>query len=334
MNPHFPDVRTLEVHPITRRNPHLIRPSSSGPEQRNEERNELGLPLLLEAVGDAADLGYNFLSVAGEDPLLYTGLQALCCEAHRRGVLTSITVHPAACALSQLDWLRHSIDLLGFAIDARTVRPPRGRRASRVAQATGQQLERVRRSGMQFAIIFTLTAESLSHLEWAAEFASDRGAAMLQVRLTPGLTDEQISTAWMIAECLRELHRGRLVVHLDAMSRYNLPLEPADLSSWRKDVEREARYLGEIVSPLVIEDTGAVAPMRFGFPRRFAFGNVLGERLRTMAERWIETRAADFCTAYGAALEKARTGDRTFGDLYEMLSTEAGSAPLGMSAVG
>jgi Fe-coproporphyrin III synthase len=330
MNLHIPDVRTLEVHPAPWSTLRSSCRSSSGP----EERDGLRVPLLSQAVGDAADLGYNFLHIAGEEPLLYPGLSAICREAHRRRMLTSMIIHRVSPTSAQLDWLRFSIDLMGISIDAHTVRPKRAHRVPRAIQAIEDRLDLVRRSGIPFAIVITLTRETLSDLEWAAEFASSQGAAMLQVEPDPALTDEEMSTAWMMAECLSDLYRGRLVVHLNATSRYNLPIEADDLASWRKDVERESRYLGEILSPLVIEDSGAVVPMRFGFPRRFALGNLYEERLSAMTERWIETRAGDFCRVFGAALEKARTSERTFGDLYDLLFSEAQGGSRGVSAAG
>jgi Fe-coproporphyrin III synthase len=330
MNLHIPDVRTLEIHPSPWSSLRSSCRSSSGP----EERNGLGVPLLLQAINDAADLGYNFLNVAGEEPMLYPGLPAICREAHRRRMLTSMIIHRVSPTAAQLDWLRFSIDLLGIAVNPRVVRPRPGRRTSRATQILEDRLELVRRSGIPFAIVVALNKETLRDLEWCAEFATAQGAAMLQVRPVPGLADERMSTAWMISECLSDLYRGRLVIHLDATNRYNLPIEPADITSWRRDVEREARYLGEILSPLVIEDTGEIAPIRFGFPRRFGFGNLHHERLASMTGRWIERRSAGFCAAYSAALEKARTSDRTFGDLYEMLAEEAQGGEIGMSAAG
>ena len=150
---------------------------------------------------------------------------------------------------------------------------------ARGAQTTEQRLAVVRESGIPFALVFSLTSTSLADLEWAAEFATAQGAAMLQVRPSGELTDEQMATAWMMVECLSDLQRGKLVIHLDSVNRYSLPTEPGDLASWKQDLEREARYLGEIVSPLVIEDDGTVSPLRYGFPRRFAFGNLKNEAL-------------------------------------------------------
>ena len=52
---------------------------------------------------------------------------------------------------------------------------------------------------------------------------------MLQVRPSARLNDEHMSTAWMLVECLADIYRGRLVIHLAATNRYNLPIEPQDL---------------------------------------------------------------------------------------------------------
>jgi hypothetical protein len=248
-------------------------------------------------------------------------------------MLTSMIINQVTPAREQLEWLPFSVDLLGLALEPEILRP-NGRAMVSRAQAMEQRVDLVRNSGMPFAIVFTLTPESLSEMEWAAEYAARESAAMLQIRPAPGLTDEHMSTAWMMTECLADMHRGRLVVHLEASNRYNLPIEPRDLESWRRDVVRERRYIGEILSPLVIEPGGEVAPMRFGFARRFSFGNLHHEGLAAMAERWIDTRAADFCAVYASALEKARNSDRTFGDLYEMVSAEAENGSRGMVAAG
>jgi Fe-coproporphyrin III synthase len=330
MNLHIPDVRILEVHP----SPWNQLRATCQPSSILQERNDLGLPLLLHAVRDAANLGYNFLNVCGDEPLRYPWLAALCREAHKRGMLTSMVTRNMALTGPQLEWLRFSIDLLGVEIEGRAARPNRRKRAARGLQTAEERVAVVRESGIPFAIVFPLTPASLAELEWAAEFAAAQGAAMLQVRPAAELTDEQMATAWMMVECLCELQRGKLVIHLDAVNRYSLPTEPGDLASWKQDLEREARYLGEIVSPLVIEVDGTVTPLRYGFPRRFAFGNLHNETMGKMTERWIEAQSGAFCDVYGTVLHKARTADRMFGDLVQMLSQEAQTGEIGMIAGG
>jgi Fe-coproporphyrin III synthase len=329
MNLHIPDVRILEVHTA----PWSTLRSTCRPSSILKERNELGVPLLLHAIADAANLGYNFLNVAGVEPLFYAGLPALCREAHRHGMLTSMIVSSTELTARQLEWLRFSIDLLGVETAGVGAGGPRRARSPRAMRSVEHRLAVLRHAGIPFAIVFSLSAASLADLEGAAEFAAAQGAAMLQVRPSAELTAEQMATAWMMVECLRDLERGRLVIHLDAVNRYSLPAEPGDLASWKQDLEREARYLGEIVSPLVIEEDGTVTPLRHGFARRFAFGNLHRERLSAMTERWVASQADAFCQVYGTVLQKARTGDRMFGDLYQMLSLEA-AGDAGMSAAG
>ena len=329
MNLHIPDVRILQVHPAPWSNP----PSNCQPSSTLDERNVLGLPLLLHAVADAANLGYNFLSVGGPEPLRYPWLPALCREAHRYGMLTSMVTRSLMLTAPQLEWLRFSIDLLGVETQGRGTGRNRPRRSPRARQSEEERLAAIRDSGIRFAIVFSLTPDSFAELERTAEFAASQGAAMLQVRPSAELTDEQMATAWMMVEVLRDALRGRLVIQVDAVNRYSLPAEPGDLASWKRDLDRDACHLGEIVSPLVIEDDGTVSPLRYGFPRRFSFGNLHKERLTRMAERWIASKAGAFCDVYGTVLRKARTSDRMFGDLYRMLSQEAGGE-IGMSAAG
>ena len=330
MNLHIPDVRILEVHPAPSNS--LRGNCHSSPTL--QERNGLGLSPLLRGVADAAKLGYNFLNVAGVEPLRYSGLSALCREAHRHDMLTSMITRDTALTAPQLAWLRFSIDLLGVEIEAKGAGRNRQRSAPVAIDATEQQLAVIRDAGIPFAIVFSLTSASLADLGWAAEFAAAQGAAMLHLRPSAELAGESMAAAWRKVECLGERYRGKLVIHFDAVNRYNLPAQPGDLASWKRDLEHEARYLGEIVSPLVIEDDGTVTPLRYGFARRFAFGNLHQEGLAKMTQRWIASRAGAFCQLYGAVLHQARTGDRMFQDLYRMLSLEAQGGQTGMPATG
>ena len=138
----------------------------------------------------------------------------------------------------------------------------------------------------------------------------------------------------MMIECLSELQRGKLVIHFDAVNRYGLPIEPSDLNSWLSDLQRETRYLGEVVSPLVIEEDGRISPVRYGFHPHFAFGNLHEQSLATAVENWVEGRAAEFCDLYSKVLRQTRAADRMFGDLYEMLAQAASDVRLGWSAAG
>jgi hypothetical protein len=143
-----------------------------------------------------------------------------------------------------------------------------------------------------------------------------------------------MATAWMMIECLSEMQRGKLVIHFDAVNRYSLPTEPEDLTSWLRDLQREARYLGEVISPLVIEADGTISPVRAGFPRHFALGNLHEQRLGAAVGEWVERRSAEFCDLYARVLRQTRTADCMFGDLYGMLARAAGDLRLGRTSAG
>jgi MoaA/NifB/PqqE/SkfB family radical SAM enzyme len=327
MNLHIPDLRILEVHPAPWNN---LR-ANCQPSPILRVRDDLSLPPLLHGVADASKLGYNFLNVAGAAPLLHPGLQALCREAHRHGMLTSTVTRGTELTAPQLARLRFSIDLLGVEIEGKGAGRNRRRPAPGATETAGQRLALVRDAGIPFAIVFSLTSASLADLGWVAEFAAAEGAAMLHLQPSAELAGESMAAAWGKVECLCDRYRGKLVIHFDAVNRYSLPAQ-GDLASWKQDLQRGVRYLGEIVSPLVIEYDGAVTPLSYGFARRFTFGSLRQERLGTMAKRWIESQACAFCEVYGAVLRQARTADRSFGDWYLMLSLEAQRREIGRSA--
>jgi hypothetical protein len=91
MNLLDPEIRTLEVNPvpITRL---LHRNFPSG----LRERDGLGVPLLLQAIGEAASLGYNVLHISGDNPLDCPSLHPLCGEAHRHGMQTTLQLQQTA----------------------------------------------------------------------------------------------------------------------------------------------------------------------------------------------------------------------------------------------
>lgn len=313
-----PDIRILQIHPTRLCNLRCLHCySSSGP----QERGELGAPLLLHAIEDAAKLGYNVLSVSGGEPLLYSGLASLCREAHRHAMLATLVTNGTVITTARMQELRGLVDMLAVSIDGAPERHNRMRGDPRVFERMEAGLEKVRRAAIPFAIVFTLTRDNLQDLKWAANWALSQGALMLQVHpleeqgracsLGGGqeLTAQQMAAAWMTVEYLREVHRGKLSIHLDSVSRYQLPA-PSD-------------FVDDTVSPLVIEDDGAVVPLRYGFPRPFAFGSLHVRTLQEMAPEWQSRCASAFRDLYRESLRKLRKSDRMFINLYEALAVEA-----------
>jgi MoaA/NifB/PqqE/SkfB family radical SAM enzyme len=325
-------MRTLQIHPTRLCNLRCVHCySSSGP----EERGELGAPLLKRAIRDAATLGYNSVTVSGGEPLLYRGLRAVCEEAHNRGLAVTLVTNGTGLTRRRLDRLAGLVDTIAIGIDGVPERHNRIRRAPGAFETMERRLELLKHSAIQFGFVFTLTRENLRDLEWAADFAVSRGAAMLQIRpleeygrastqfTGQTLPQAHMATAWMVAECLRDIHRGQLAIHFDALNAYALPFEPADIGEWKAGLQRGVRDLAEIVSPLVIEADGTVAPLCYGFARSLSFGNLNRFGLRELADEWVRLCASKFCDVYETVLEEVRASDRAFANVHELLSEHA-----------
>lgn len=297
MNLAIPDVRTLEIHPPTSHTSTCRR--SYGVRMRDE----LGVPLLKSAIRDAAGLGYNFLSIAGEQSVFYPDLAALCRQAHQMRMLTTLTTRAGLLSAARVKSLVHSVDLLGIRYEAGMAR----------------NLEPVRRSGIPFALVYHLDAVNIGELETSAAFAVAHGAAMLHVQPAEELCDQTMATVWMMLECLRDMHRGELALQLEVLNRYDLGAGAAAPETWLTQLAAGSNCLGDLISPLVIEETGFVSPLRPGFPQSMGFGSLSETPLADLAARWILDRAPAFCELYRKTVGEARL----FGDLHQLLAEEA-----------
>jgi len=321
MNLLSPDTRTLEVHPV----PFtclLHRYPSSG----HREWDRLGVPLLLAAVGDAAQLGYTSLHVAGDEPLHCPALHSLCDEAHRHGMKTTLQLGQGVLNQRLLEELQGSVDLLGIVLESRPAAQGRVRKC--------RHLRTARQLGMETAVIMKLTRGNMNDLEWAAQFAAEHEASTLSIR-PYRVSDEQITTAWMVVEFLRDVCRGRLRIGFDSPNRYCLPADITELNLWQRGLSACPQTLGDIVSPLVIDTRGMVFPLRASLPQEFALGALGGHSLRELAEHWISYGSAAFAECYANALLRARSEMDAFNDFFDLLSEEAGrSRGAALAAAG
>lgn len=336
-----PDIRILQVHPTRFCNMHCLHCySSSGPSQRDF----LEVPLLLQAIRDAAQLGYNVLSISGGEPLLYPGLRELCDEARAHRMIVTLVTNGTALTEPRVAMLSGAVDVVAISLDGEPQRHNRIRCFPRAFEMMERNLDLLRRAAIPFAFVFTLTRDNLSELEWAADFAVAQGATMLQVHPVEAhgraasdpelqsLSQQELATAWLVVECLRNIHEGRLTLQLDVLLRTALPVEPEEIAGFKRAYYRGERELGEVVSPLVIEDDGTVVPLRYGFPRSLGFGNLRQHSLDQMATNWKRRRAGRYCTLYRRVLKRFRSSQSRFANIYGLLSDAAAASPARANA--
>jgi len=308
--------RILQVHPSLRCNLRCLHCySSSGP----EERGGVEPATLLAAAGDAAEEGFDVLSVSGGEPLLYAGLGALLDGAHALGMRTTVVTNGMLLDARRLEVLAGRADVLAISLDGTPESHDRMRGSPRAFDRMASRLEGVRRAGIPFGFIFTLTFRNAHELEWAAAFAARQGAALLQVHpleefgraghMLPGLEpdDVEMAVAWLELHRLRALHPG-LRIHADLVDFEEARGRPEALLA---DGPREGWLtapLADLVSPLVVEADGTVVPLQYGLARPYALGNVRDARLRDLARDWKRERYpafADLCARTFRLLEAA-----------------------------
>jgi MoaA/NifB/PqqE/SkfB family radical SAM enzyme len=178
----------------------------------------------------------------------------------------------------------------------------------------------LRASGIPFGFIFTLTFHNVHELDWVAQFAVEQGAKLLQLHplepvgraistLEGSLPDgEENAAALFEAVRIRELYKDVIDVQID------LATIPALLEHPTRVFVRDATVCGEqtvadVVAPLVVESSGWVSPLQYGFPRAWSWGNIKEARLPELAASWLSRDYAAFLALCRFVYEQLVTND-------------------------
>lgn len=323
---------TLQVHPDRRCNLQCLHCySDAGP----AVSEQLEIDLLQTVVADAAAIGYRVMSVSGGEPLLYPELGKLLRAAHAAGLVTTVTTNGMLLDQRQLNVLGADCDLVAISLNGIPESHNFMRNSSRAFDDMCARLPGLRASGIPFGFIFTLTFHNVHELEWVANFAVEQGASLLQLhplepvgratcRLGESYPDgEENAAAVCEAGRIRELYEGKLEVQID------LATIPAMLEHPTRVFVREATLCGaqtvaDVIAPLVIETSGIVSPMQYGFPRAWSWGNIKDRSLPDLAEDWLTRDYAAFLTLCRLVYEQAvRNDDEPVLNWYEQVHAAA-----------
>lgn len=170
--------RTLQIHPTRRCNLRCLHCySSSGP----DERDSLSAELLSDAITDARAEGFSSVSFSGGEPIMYGSLPDLLDHAKSLGMRTGVTSNGMLLDARQLDRLKGRADLLAISLDGVPASHDKVRANTRAFETMAKRLEGVRKVGIPFGFIFTLTQYNLHEIDWIASFALQEGAKLLQI---------------------------------------------------------------------------------------------------------------------------------------------------------
>jgi MoaA/NifB/PqqE/SkfB family radical SAM enzyme len=339
MGPTGNSYRVLQIHPTRRCNLRCLHCySSSGP----EESSELSLTLLCNALTDASKEKYTVAGISGGEPLLYKPLRELLEHAHQCGMITTVTSNGMLLTERRLETLRGVVDLLAISLDGGPASHNRMRASERAFEMMAARLDGVRRSGIPFGFIFTLTQHNLHELDWVANFALEQGAKLLQIHpleevgrantFLPGVRPDKIELAYAYLETqrIRSIVGDRLYVQLDLVNRKFLQAHPGHIFADSSFSEEANSPLADIVSPLVIEADGTLVPLQYGFSRAYVFGNLHNASLRELALRWRWERYQSFRALCERVFEEVTVPtDLPFANWYEVIARRAEHVPAG-----
>jgi MoaA/NifB/PqqE/SkfB family radical SAM enzyme len=288
-------------------------------------------------VASAARLGYTMLSVSGGEPLLYPGLRAVLDEARHAGMIRAVVTNGVAITPAVAARLRESTDVVAVSLDGRPERHNHIRNHPAAFAAVERSLAVLRAAGVRFKLLCSVGPDSLADLPWAASYAAQQGASALQIHpiepagraamlprdAAPRTTALQ---AFLVAERLRQIWQDRLPIDVDVVDL--LPYACDDEVSPACAARVAADDLSAAVSPLVVEPTGDVVPLRYGFARAFAIGNLHDAPLDDLAGVWLAGRARAFLGLARAALAAAARDECPFGNPYEIIADAAAAADV------
>jgi pyruvate-formate lyase-activating enzyme len=340
----------LQVHPtrvcnLTCRHCYSV----SGPAQRTH----LDVDLLADVLRDAGGLGYTRVSFSGGEPLMYRPLRQLLELARELGLTTSVTTNGTLITAENARWLGELVDVLAVSVDGEPESHNRIRGSVHAYEWTERGLQRLGDAGVPFATIFTLTETNVDELPWVADLTARYGGRAVQIhplesagRATVDMPGD-VPTSGELAQAF--FNAVGLVPQLlaGASNGSNDPAAPrasaavrlhADVADTRvlarhpdavlgPEAVSPATLVASLARPLVLEDDGAVVPVTYGFPRRFAFGNITQAPLRDLAGRWIEHTYPEFREVVVEALTRLRDRppDFPFVNWYEFLNKAAAS---------
>ena len=282
----------LQIHPSLRCNlscGHCY--SSAGP----MARTELDATTVCEVVSDAASMGYQVVSVSGGEPLMYGGLDKVLAHARSVNLRTTVTTNGFFNKQERLDRLCKLVDVLAISLDGPPEIHNEIRGSAHAFERLEAGLENVRKAGIHFGFIHTLTQRNWEHLLWVTAFAAGNGAHLLQIHplelagragsqmAGDASEDDMLAKVYILAFALASRYGETMKVQLDLLYRDHLREEPSLVYAEESEGRRVQTTPAQVLGLLVLEPDGTVVPVSYGFSRRYKLCNVKKQRL---ADAW------------------------------------------------
>ena len=231
--------------------------------------------------------------------MLYDGIGEVLKHAKGKGMITTLTTNGTLLGEKCVSELARNLDLLAISLDGPPEAHNRIRRSANAFKLMQSGLEFVRESKIRFGFIHTLTKESWEYMTWITDFAVNQGASLLQLHPLElfgrartlmrhlAVNDEILGKAFLLKTVLSNKYMGKINLQLDVFHRDAILANPEMVYSSELGFDADS-LPSQMLSNLVVEPSGTVVPVSFGFSREYSVCNVKNKGLRDSWPRYVK----------------------------------------------
>ncbi|WP_166437183.1 radical SAM protein [Niastella caeni] len=265
-------------------------------------KKELAFDALANIIGQAAEVGYNVISMSGGEPFMYQSLEELVRFSKSAGYFNSVTTNGMLLKGSRAKNILKYVDLIAVSIDGKEEMHDHMRSQPGAFKKMREGVA-ILRDSINYGFIHTLLPDSWKILSWLAGFAVDEKASLLHLhplemsgRATQhlgGLLFDQtdLYKIYISHYYLNTYFENDIFIQLDLLHRNNIKNNPNFVFHESCKPQLCASGFSTIFKELIINEKGDILPIAHGCSPFFTIGNIYsGEKLQYMIGRFMHEK--------------------------------------------
>ena len=266
-------------------------------------KKELAFDVLANIIGQAAEVGYNVISMSGGEPFMYQPLEELVRFSKSAGYFNSITSNGMLLKGSRAKKILKYVDLVAVSIDGKEEMHDQMRSQPGAFKKMREGVAILRDSIKTYGFIHTLLPDSWKLLSWLAAFAVDERASLLHLHplemagratqhFAGKLFDQtNLYKIYISHYYLKTYFENEIFIQLDLLHRNNIKNNPNFVFHESSKPQLHTNEFSTIFKELIINEKGDLLPIAHGCSPFFTIGNIYsGEKLQYMMERFMHSK--------------------------------------------
>jgi Fe-coproporphyrin III synthase len=266
-------------------------------------KKELAFDALANIIGQAADVGYNVISMSGGEPFMYQSLEELVRFSKSAGYFNSITTNGMLLKGGRAKNILKYVDLVAVSIDGKEEMHDHMRSQPGAFKKMLEGVAILRDSIKAYGFIHTLLPDNWKILSWLAGFAVDEKASLLHLHPLEmsgrasqhlgGLLFDQtdLYKIYISHYYLKTYFENDIFIQLDLLHRNNIKNNPNFVFHESGKPQLCTSGFSTIFKELIINEKGDILPIAHGCSPFFTIGNIYsGEKLQYMIGRFMHEK--------------------------------------------